>query len=224
MRRAEAVEAVADAEFLENYTPAVITGAVTTRLKILQHDAEACTDCSSWKYRKQVLFGRGNPYAKLMVLSDGPSPGDDEEGDLFTGEPGTTLDKMLAALGLIDGEYYLCNTVKCYCGSPDGAPPQEFVEECRGLLHGQISSIRPRVILAMGFPVFIDLCPEAQREWGQLGSYSVPESEQGAEYTAAVVVCPHPRSVRPGTGDETLRRGVGRALGVVKRLLGGQND
>lgn len=212
MKRSEAVQAVADEEYLENFVPGVITGERTTRLRMLQRDAEACTDCGCWKNRKQVLFGGGNPYANLMVVGDWPSAADDAAGDFFVEEV-PTLDKMMKGIGLIDGDYYLCNTLKCL----QFFSAAEDQVACGGFLHAQIEAVRPQVILALGLSAFSSLCGCAVESWGQTAGYRV----EAGEYTVAVVACPHPREVAPGCGDETLRRGVGRALGVVKRLLGG---
>lgn len=49
---------------------------------------------------RHTLFDAGTQGAKVMVLTDPPSPDDDRAGQLLTGAEGAFFDKMFAAIGL----------------------------------------------------------------------------------------------------------------------------
>ncbi|MBU6452509.1 MAG: uracil-DNA glycosylase [Cyanobacteria bacterium REEB67] len=112
--------------------------------------AAACVDCGLCMTRTQVVFGRGNPQAKLMIIGEGPGQHEDESGLPFVGQTGALLDKILQA-GNIDREkdVYICNVVKC---RPPGnrAPESKEREACLQYLQAQLFYVRPKLILLAG--------------------------------------------------------------------------
>lgn len=112
--------------------------------------ASRCTDCLLCQTRQNVVFSRGNPQAKLMIIGDGPGQKDDQTGLPFVGRTGLLLDKILQA-GQIDREkdVYICNLVKC---RPPGnrIPENKEVEACSKYLEAQLFFIAPKLILLAG--------------------------------------------------------------------------
>ncbi|MGA8473950.1 MAG: uracil-DNA glycosylase [Candidatus Cybelea sp.] len=120
--------------------------------------ADACRKCTIGYERRKNVYGEGDPFARLMVVGEGPGETEDELGRPFVGRAGQLLDRMLAAIGLPRAQVYICNTVKCRptVPGPNGprnrAPDAQEMENCRPFLEEQIGIIAPEVILALGSP------------------------------------------------------------------------
>ena len=112
--------------------------------------ATNCLDCQLCETRNKVVFYRGNPQAKLMIIGEGPGQKEDETGLPFVGRAGQLLDKILDA-GQIDREkdVYICNVVKC---RPPGnrVPENKEREACSKYLEAQLFFIAPKLILLAG--------------------------------------------------------------------------
>ncbi len=61
---------------------------------------------------KNLVFGDGNPAARLMFVGEAPGRDEDIEGRPFVGRSGQLLDRMLAAIGMNRAEHaYIANTI-----------------------------------------------------------------------------------------------------------------
>lgn len=111
-----------------------------------------CTRCRLSQGRTQIVFGVGNPEAKLLFVGEGPGEQEDLRGIPFCGRAGELLTSMIEkGLGIPRSEVYICNIVKCR--PPNNRTPQpDEVAACRPFLDGQIEAIGPRVIVALGKP------------------------------------------------------------------------
>jgi DNA polymerase len=108
-----------------------------------------CRRCKLARTRTNLVFGDGDPHARLMFVGEGPGADEDAQGLPFVGEAGQLLNNMLQKLGLRRSEVYIANIVKC---RPPGNrdPEMDEVAQCLPFLHKQIQSIRPQVIVALG--------------------------------------------------------------------------
>ena len=57
------------------------------------------------------MFSDGNPFAKIMIIGEGPGANEDKEGKPFVGRAGKLLDKMLEAIKLNRKNVYISNVV-----------------------------------------------------------------------------------------------------------------
>ncbi len=120
--------------------------------------AAACRRCAIGYERRNNVYGEGDPFARLMVVGEGPGETEDELGRPFVGRAGQLLDRMLLAIGLPREHVYICNTVKCRptLPGPNGprnrAPDAGEMDNCRPFLEEQIAIVAPQVILALGSP------------------------------------------------------------------------
>jgi uracil-DNA glycosylase len=118
-------------------------------LHAIRQDIGDCTRCALHKGRNQLVFGDGDPNARLMFVGEGPGADEDAQGLPFVGRAGQLLNNMIAAMGLRRDQVYIANIVKC-------RPPQNRVPEpdeantCAPFLFRQIDVIRPEVIVALG--------------------------------------------------------------------------
>lgn len=115
-------------------------------LERLAHDCQACRLRSTCQ---QVVFGDGNPHARIMFIGEGPGQDEDIQGKPFVGKAGQLLNKILEAAEFSRPEVYIANVVKC---RPPGnrLPNPDEVQACRNFLEAQIRLISPSIIVCLG--------------------------------------------------------------------------
>ena len=108
-----------------------------------------CQRCVLGKTRKNLVFGVGNPQARLVFVGEGPGADEDVKGEPFVGAAGQVLNRIISAMGLKREEVYICNVVKC---RPPGNrdPEPDEIAICSPFLLRQLQSINPEVIVALG--------------------------------------------------------------------------
>lgn len=120
-----------------------------TRLALLAEEARTCSRCRLVEQRKQAVFSRGNPFAELCFVGEGPGADEDAQGEPFVGKAGQLLDKMIVAMGYAPTDVYICNVVKCR--PPDNRKPErDEMDACVHFLHDQLAEVQPKVIVALG--------------------------------------------------------------------------
>lgn len=123
---------------------------MTNGLEGLRQDCLQCRKCGLCATRKNVVFGVGNPRAKIMLVGEGPGEHEDLQGEPFVGRGGQLLDKLLAAVDLDRRlNVYVTNIVKCRPPKNRDPLPEEQ-EACIRWLRGQFSLIRPKIIVCLG--------------------------------------------------------------------------
>ena len=108
-----------------------------------------CTLCKLHKGRHTIVFGVGNPKARLMFVGEAPGEDEDLKGEPFVGKAGQLLTKMIEAMGLRREDVYICNTVKCRPPNNRNPEPDELAA-CEPFLKGQLASVKPEVIVTLG--------------------------------------------------------------------------
>jgi uracil-DNA glycosylase family 4 len=110
-------------------------------------DCQLCKLCSG---RTHLVFGVGNPQAKLMFIGEGPGRDEDLQGEPFVGRAGQLLtDIITKGMGLSREEVYIANVVKCRPPENRNPEPDE-VASCEPFLKRQIDIVRPEIIIALG--------------------------------------------------------------------------
>lgn len=118
-------------------------------LERIREDLGECTRCRLHERRHKIVFGTGNPAAKLVFVGEGPGADEDAQGLPFVGRAGKLLNQMIEAMGLKREDVYICNVVKCR--PPENrAPEKDEVATCSPYLMRQIDAIRPQVIVCLG--------------------------------------------------------------------------
>ncbi len=114
----------------------------------LQEVALKCTACKLSETRNKVVFGDGNPDARLMFIGEGPGADEDMQGKPFVGRAGKLLDKIIVAMGLDREDVYIANIVKCR--PPENRNPEKDESDaCIHFLKEQIAIIQPEVIVGL---------------------------------------------------------------------------
>jgi len=119
------------------------------RLAAVRADLGDCQRCRLAQTRASLVFGVGNPQARLVLVGEAPGREEDERGEPFVGEAGRLLDRILFAMGLQRDEVYICNVLKC---RPPGNrdPEADEVATCEPFLVRQLAAIQPKFIVALG--------------------------------------------------------------------------
>jgi len=118
-------------------------------LEQIAHAVSDCTKCPLHTRRTQTVPGEGALNARLMFIGEAPGADEDRLGRPFVGEAGKLLDKMIVAMGLVRGEVFIANILKCR--PPGNRDPLEHeVAACIPYLRAQIALIRPAVICSLG--------------------------------------------------------------------------
>lgn len=119
-------------------------------LEELRDDIGDCRRCKLHSGRTHVVFGIGNPNAKLMFIGEGPGRDEDLQGEPFVGRAGQLLtDIITKGMGLTRDDVYIANVVKCRPPQNRNPEPDE-VASCEPFLKKQIELIRPTIIVALG--------------------------------------------------------------------------
>ena len=105
---------------------------------------------------KQLVFGDGNPDARVMFVGEAPGSDEDRQGVPFVGRSGQLLDKMLAAIGLPRADVYIANIVPW---RPPGNrdPALHETQICLPFIQRQIELVDPDVLVCLGKPSSITL-------------------------------------------------------------------
>jgi len=108
-----------------------------------------CTRCDLASTRTHIVFGVGDPRARVMIIGEAPGKNEDLKGEPFVGAAGALLDELLAHAGLARGDVYIANVLKC---RPPGNrdPKPEEIETCTPFLREQVRALAPEVLVTLG--------------------------------------------------------------------------
>ncbi len=120
-----------------------------TTLEDLKGEIGDCVRCKLSKHRKSLVFGEGNPKARLMFIGEAPGREEDIQGRPFVGEAGMLLTRLIEKMGLKRSDVYIANIIKCR-PPMNRDPEQDEVGSCRSFIERQISVIGPEVIVTLG--------------------------------------------------------------------------
>jgi uracil-DNA glycosylase len=128
------------------------SSAVSNRpetLSQIQQDLGQCQRCALCQSRTHIIFGSGDPNAKLMFIGAEIEAEDDIKAEPFSGEAGQLLTRIIAAMKLTREDVYLTNIVKCRPPNQRN-PLKSEIKRCEPFLVRQIEVIAPTVICSLG--------------------------------------------------------------------------
>lgn len=118
-------------------------------LKQVRNNLGECTRCKLHPHRKNIVFGTGNPEAKLVFVGEGPGGEEDIQGKPFVGRAGQLLTKIINSINLTREEVYIANIIKCRPPQNRNPEPDE-IKACEPFLIQQLDVIQPKIICALG--------------------------------------------------------------------------
>jgi uracil-DNA glycosylase len=119
-------------------------------LEALRAEIGDCRRCKLCEGRTQIVFGVGDPRARVLFVGEGPGEEEDRRGEPFVGRAGQLLtDIITKGMGLARSDVYIANVVKCRPPGNRNPEPDE-IAACEPFLRRQIEAISPEVIVALG--------------------------------------------------------------------------
>ena len=118
-------------------------------LEALRQEMSTCSRCKLSETRTNLVFGTGNPHARIVFVGEAPGRDEDLQGEPFVGEAGQLLTKIIQAMKFARSDVYICNVLKCR--PPNNRnPDQNEIEQCHPFLLRQLKAIGPEVIVCLG--------------------------------------------------------------------------
>lgn len=108
---------------------------------------DICPDLA--KQAKSLVFGTGDPDARVVFIGEAPGKNEDLKGEPFVGASGKFLDEMLESVGLNRTNIYITNIVK-YRPPKNRDPSREEKEAFMPFLYAQLAAIAPKVVVTLG--------------------------------------------------------------------------
>lgn len=128
----------------------VAVDARPAALEQIRHTIGDCTRCPlAYAGRHTIVFGEGDPAARLLFVGEGPGADEDTSGRPFVGKAGQLLNNMIGAMGVTRESVYIANIVKCRPPNNRAPEPVE-ASTCSQFLLQQIDTVQPDVIVALG--------------------------------------------------------------------------
>ncbi len=175
-------------------------------MEALRQQVLNCTDCELARTRTHVVFGEGNPCAKVVLVGEGPGEWEDRTGRPFVGRAGKLLDVALREAGLKREELYITNVVKCRAASEVGErlrnrPPRAAeVRACRKWLEAQLRILKPKVLVCIGGPAASLLIHKGFKMTEERGKWF-----RDTPYAPLAIAVLHPAYVLRQDGEDFLR-------------------
>ncbi len=118
-------------------------------LDSIRSELGECKRCKLSGGRTNIVFGTGDPGARLVFVGEGPGYDEDVKGEPFVGRAGQLLTKIIEAINLTRDEVYICNIIKCRPPS-NRNPETDEIKACFPFLKRQLDAIAPDFICALG--------------------------------------------------------------------------
>ncbi len=139
--------------------------------------------CALKQTATNLVFGDGNPQAKVMLIGEAPGADEDRQGLPFVGASGQLLDRMLKTIGLDRTKYYITNIIPW---RPPGnrQPTTAETAACLPFIQRHIELINPRIIVLIGgtaAKTLLELTDGIMRLRGKFTSYQTPHMESAIE-------------------------------------------
>jgi DNA polymerase len=124
--------------------------AAADSLLALQAHIGDCRRCKLAPHRTHLVFGVGNPRARLVFVGEAPGRDEDLQGEPFVGRAGQLLTEIITkGMRLRREDVYIANVIKCRPPENRNPEPDEVVS-CEPFLLRQLELIGPEVIVALG--------------------------------------------------------------------------
>ncbi len=119
-------------------------------LRGVRRELGDCTRCPLSRNRINIVFGEGDPLARLMFVGEAPGEDEDAQGLPFVGKSGRMLTDIIEkGMKISRSEVYITSVIKCR--PPENRTPEpEEIQACLPFLEKQVESIKPKVIVALG--------------------------------------------------------------------------
>ncbi|WJK39878.1 UdgX family uracil-DNA binding protein [Solwaraspora sp. WMMA2056] len=199
-------------------------------LAALRSAAAGCRGCELHRDASQMVFGRGAPDARVVMVGEQPGDVEDQQGLPFVGPAGRLLRRAVDDAAIPVDQIYLTNAVKHFRFELRGrrrihqTPDRVHIAACRPWLVAEFAKLRPRVIVVLGATAGQALLGPSFRVTRSRGvPMPWPDSAQRVgdfpDAPAELVATIHPSAVLRADDRDVAYRGLVADLTVAGRLL-----
>ncbi len=168
--------------------------------------------------RETMVFGTGNPEARVMLIGEAPGYQEEKEQQPFVGPAGQKLNDILKAMGLSREEVYISNIVKFRPATlrqttNNRKPTPEEMAACMPFVKAEIGIVKPECIIALG----------GTAAEGLLGLTTTVTAMRGTWHDFAgtpVRVSYHPSYLLQSGGSNPVKRQVWEDMLAVMEKIG----
>jgi uracil-DNA glycosylase len=119
-------------------------------LKAVREEVGDCERCKLARGRRNIVFGQGNPNARLMFVGEAPGADEDAQGLAFVGRAGQLLTDIIEkGLKIPRKDVFIANVLMCRPPDNRNPEPDEIIA-CQPFLEQKIDAIRPKVLVGLG--------------------------------------------------------------------------
>jgi uracil-DNA glycosylase family 4 len=119
-------------------------------LKAVREVVGDCQRCKLAGGRRNIVFGQGNPNARLMFVGEAPGAEEDAQGLAFVGRAGQLLTDIIEkGLKMPRKDVFIANVLMCRPPENRNPEPDEIIA-CQPFLEQKIEVIRPKVLVGLG--------------------------------------------------------------------------
>jgi uracil-DNA glycosylase len=127
------------------------------KLKILEYEYKDII-LKELKSEDRIVFGDGNPNAKVVLIGEAPGKKEEETGRAFVGSAGKNLDEFLKILELEREDIYITNVVKVRPyklnketqRTTNRTPNKKEIDISIRTLISQLEIIMPKIVVTLG--------------------------------------------------------------------------
>lgn len=175
---------------------------------------KSCSDCSLSLQRSNVVFYRGNPESRFVIIGEAPGRDEDEQGKPFVGSAGRTLDSLLAQSRLdVDDDIFVMNILGCRPPN-NRTPKREEIKACEPRTNYLIKVVDPKVILLLGATAAKLACITSIGPWR---GTRVEVDLEGKTYPAVVTY--HPSFLLRQGGSAKIKRKILFDIALAKSIF-----
>lgn len=193
------------------------------RLRTLHSELDGCKLCP--KMIGPVVHGPP-VLSRVILVGQAPGPREGSFGRPFAWTAGRTLFRWFEeSMGIREDEFreriYMAAVARCFPGKASGGgdrkPDFEEIGRCRTFLEGEVSILKPDLVLAVGSLAITEVLGKqaAGKKLDALVGRAARGRWLGAELD--VVPLPHPSGASPWHKMEPGKTLLGKALALVKR-------
>ena len=196
----------------------------------LKAAAPGCRGCELYQDATQVVFGRGDAHARVVLVGEQPGDVEDQQGLPFVGPAGHLLRKAVEAAGIDPSGVYITNAVKHFRFELRGkrrihqTPGPVHITACRPWLVAEFAQLQPELVVVLGATAAKALLGPSfrvTRSRGQLmpwpASAQRPQDFPAAQIQALATI--HPSAVLRADDRDAAYNGLVEDLKVAAAAL-----
>lgn len=178
------------------------SAASVQTLEELKSSLQEFEGCALKYTATNLVFGDGNPKARVMLIGEAPGADEDRQGLPFVGQSGQLLDLMLSMIGLTRKNFYITNIIPW---RPPGnrQPTPAETEACLPFIKKHIDLVSPDFLILVGGTAAKTLLGGREGIMRLRGSWRDYTSESGKKIKLIAIFHPAYLLRSPGQKRET---------------------